>query len=133
MRTLLWSYLGWHRFPRELSLFEVRRFFSLSLPDRHVLRRRFRFRARLGAAVIETLVSDSAGTVDRHRLARAAREALFAGGCLIPRGRDIDDWPPTYQFPRYQPLPHRPLCRAATPNSGLNDRPDAAQRRNRYS
>ena len=53
MRTLLWSYLGWHRFPRELSLFEVRRFFSLSLPDRHVLRRRFRSRARLGAAVIE--------------------------------------------------------------------------------
>jgi hypothetical protein len=43
-------------------------------------------------AVIETLVSDSAGTLDRHRLARAAREALFARGCLIPRGRDIDDW-----------------------------------------
>jgi hypothetical protein len=49
MRTVLWSYLGWPRFPRELSLFEVRRFFSLSLPDRHVLRRRFRSRARLGA------------------------------------------------------------------------------------
>lgn len=27
----------------------------------------------------------------RHRLTRAAREALFARGCLIPRGRDIDD------------------------------------------
>jgi hypothetical protein len=26
MRTLLWSYLGWRRFPRELSAFEVRRF-----------------------------------------------------------------------------------------------------------
>jgi hypothetical protein len=51
MRTLLWSYLGWHRFPRELSPFEVRRFFSLSLPDRDVLRRRFRSRARLGAAL----------------------------------------------------------------------------------
>jgi TnpA family transposase len=166
MSTLLWSYLGWHGFPRELSSFEVRRFFSLSLPDRHVLCRRFRSRARLGAAlqlafmrmtgttleafdhippevlahmarqlalqapelatlrglyrrrptlfehqswacayaglrwpevadvtaVIETLVSDSAGTLDRHRLARAAREALFARGCLIPRSRDIDDW-----------------------------------------
>jgi hypothetical protein len=43
-------------------------------------------------AVIETLVSDSAGTLDRHRLARAAREALFACGCLIPRARDIEDW-----------------------------------------
>lgn len=166
MGTLLWSYLGWHRFPRELSSFEVRRFFSFSLADRHVLRRRFRSRARLGAAiqlgfvrmtgatletfdhiprevlahtgrqlalsapelatlralyrrrptlfehqswacayaglrwpevadvtaVIATLVSDSAGTLDRHRLARAAREALFTRGCLIPRGRDIDDW-----------------------------------------
>src|SRR5260370_1225805 len=61
MRTLLRSYLGWHRFPPELSLFEVR-------------------------------LWDSAGTLDRHRLARAAREALFARGCLIPRGRDIGDW-----------------------------------------
>ncbi len=60
MRTLLWSYLGWHRFPRELSPFEVRRFFSLSLPDRHVPRRRFRSRARLGA----TLAVDTHGYTD---------------------------------------------------------------------
>jgi len=166
MSTLLWSYLGWRRFPRELSAFEVRRFFSLGPADRQVLRRRFRSRARLGAAiqlgfvrmsgtmldtldyvpravlahlgqqlalpapelttlralyrrrktlfehqawacsyaglrwpesddvaaVTESLVSDSTATLDRHRLARAAREALIARGCLIPGGRDIDDW-----------------------------------------
>lgn len=32
MRTLLWSYLGWRRFTREMSAFEVRRFFSFSAP-----------------------------------------------------------------------------------------------------
>jgi hypothetical protein len=42
MRSLLWSYLGSRRFPREMSTFEVRRFFALSSNDRHVLRRRFR-------------------------------------------------------------------------------------------
>jgi hypothetical protein len=46
MRSLLWSYLGSCRFPREMSTFEVRRFFTLSSDDRHVLRRRFR--SRLG-------------------------------------------------------------------------------------
>ena len=166
MRTLLWSYLGWRRFPHELSAFEVRRFFSLGPADRQILRRRFRSRARLGAAiqlgfvrmtgtmldtldhvpravlahvgqqlslpapelttlralyrrrktlfehqawacsyaglrwpgpddvaaVTESLASDSAATLDRHRLARAAREALIARGCLIPGGRDVDDW-----------------------------------------
>jgi hypothetical protein len=166
MRALLWSYLGWRRFPRELSAFEVRQFFSFSPEDRYALRRRFRQRARLGAAiqlgfvrmtgavldildhvprpvlahagqqlglaapelatlralyrrrptlfdhqawacahaglrwpeqpdvtaVAETLSAAAAVTLDRHRLARQAREALFARGCLIPAGRDIDDW-----------------------------------------
>ena len=166
MRTLLRSYLGWRRFPRELSAFEVRHFFSLTRRDREALRKRFRTRARLGAAiqlgfvrmtgtmlealehvpravfahvahqlalpapelgtlralygrrstlfehqswacayaglhwpevadvtaVVESLVADSAGTLDRHRLARAAREALLARGCLIPGERDIQDW-----------------------------------------
>jgi hypothetical protein len=47
MRSLLWSYLGSRRFPREMSTFEVRRFFTLSSDDRHVLRRRFRSRSQL--------------------------------------------------------------------------------------
>src|ERR1700751_4823316 len=80
MRTLLWSYLGWHRFPRELSLFEVRRFFSLSLPDRHVLRRRFRSRARLGAALQLGFVRMTGTTLEafdhipREGLAHMARQ-----------------------------------------------------------
>ena len=40
------SYLGRRRFPREMSTFEVRRFFTLQSEDRHLLRRRFRSRAR---------------------------------------------------------------------------------------
>jgi hypothetical protein len=148
-----------------MSTFEVRRFFTLSSDDRHVLRRRFRSRSRLGAAlqlgfvrmtgttldafdyvpravlehvkhqlgmsapelttlralyrrqmtlflhqrwackhagfrrhdasdvthVIDTL-SDSSVTLDRHRLARQACEALYARHCLIPGERDIEDW-----------------------------------------
>ena len=49
MSTLLWSYVGWRHFPRELSGFEFRRFFTFSTADRHALRRRFRSRARLGS------------------------------------------------------------------------------------
>jgi hypothetical protein len=166
MRSLLWSCLGSRRFPREMSTFEVRRFFTLSGDDRRMLRRRFRSRSRLGAAlqlgfvrmtgttldafdyvpraalehvghqlgistpelttlralyrrqmtlflhqrwacehggfrrydasdvthVIDTLLSDSSVTLDRHRLARQAREALYARRCLIPGERDIEDW-----------------------------------------
>jgi hypothetical protein len=51
MRTLLWSYLSCRRFPRELSAFEVRHFFSLSRRDRESLRKRFRTRARLKLAL----------------------------------------------------------------------------------
>jgi Domain of unknown function (DUF4158) len=43
-------------------------------------------------AVVESLVANSASTLDRHRLLRAAREALLARGCLIPAERDIQDW-----------------------------------------
>lgn len=51
MRTLLWSYLGRRRFPREMSSFEVRQFFALTPEDRLALRGGFRSRARLGAAL----------------------------------------------------------------------------------
>jgi hypothetical protein len=47
MRTLLWSYLGWRRFPRDMSSFEVRHFFSLSIADRRELRVRYPRRLRL--------------------------------------------------------------------------------------
>jgi hypothetical protein len=42
--------------------------------------------------VIDTLLSDSSVTLDRHRLARQTREVLFARHCLIPGERDIKDW-----------------------------------------
>jgi hypothetical protein len=51
MSTLLLSYWGWRRFPRDLSTYELQQFFSLSTQDRYALRRRFRNRSRLGAAV----------------------------------------------------------------------------------
>jgi hypothetical protein len=149
-----------------MNTFQVRRFFTLSRDDRLVLRRRFRSRSRMAAAlqlhfvrmtgttldaldyvpravlelvgnqlelstpelttlralyrrpmtlffhqrwacehagfhrhdaidvthVIDTLTSDSSVTLDRHRLARQAREALYARHCLIPAERDIEDW-----------------------------------------
>jgi len=166
MDSLLWSYLGSRRFPRKLSSFLVWRFFTLSSDDRLVLRRRFRSRSRLGAAlqlgfvrmtgttldaldyvprsvlghvgdqlemsapelttlralyrrpmtlflhqrwaceyagfhrhdasdvthVIDGLLAGSAVTLDRHRLAQQAREALYSRRCLIPGERDIEDW-----------------------------------------
>ena len=166
MRTLLWSYLGWRRFPRDMSAFEVRHFFSFSVADRRELRVRYPRRLRLGAAlqlgfvrmtgttldgfgyvpntvlrhvanalalpapdiatlralyrsektlfahqawawklagfhwvetiditaVVDALVAGTAVTLDRHRLARQAREELYARRCLIPRDRDIEDW-----------------------------------------
>jgi Domain of unknown function (DUF4158) len=51
MRSLLWSYLGSRRFPRDMSTFEMRRFFTMPSDDRLVLRRQFRSRSRLGAAL----------------------------------------------------------------------------------
>ena len=64
MRTLLWSYLGWRQFPRELSTFEVRQFFSLRPRERHVLRRRFRAHGRLGVAIQLGFVRMSGTTLD---------------------------------------------------------------------
>ena len=64
MRTLLWSYLGWRRFPRELSAFEVRRCFAFSPQDRQQLRRRFRSRARLGAGIQLGFVRMTGSTLD---------------------------------------------------------------------
>ena len=51
MHTLLWSYVGWHQFPRELSAFDVRQFISPRQRKPHVLRPRFRADRRLGAAI----------------------------------------------------------------------------------
>jgi hypothetical protein len=42
--------------------------------------------------MIDTLITDSSVTLDRHRLAQQAREALYARRCLIPGDRDIEDW-----------------------------------------
>src|SRR5271170_3589934 len=64
MRSLLWSYLGSRRFPREMSTFEVRHFFTLSSDDRHVLRRRFHSRSRLGAALQLGFVRMTGTTLD---------------------------------------------------------------------
>lgn len=160
------AYLGWRRFPSSLGEFEVRQFFSFTRRDREALRKRFRTRARLGAAiqlgfvrmtgttldafdnvprgvfsftaqqlqvpapelgtlramyrrrstlyehqswacayaglrrpdasdlnaVVEGLIATCAATLDRGRLARAARETLIARGCLIASERDIRDW-----------------------------------------
>jgi len=57
MDSLLWAYLGSRRFPRELSSFLVRRFFTLSGDDRLVLRRRF----RSGRGWVQRYSSDSFG------------------------------------------------------------------------
>jgi Domain of unknown function (DUF4158) len=41
--------------------------------------------------VITTLLSESAVTLDRHRLAWRTREALYGWRCLIPGEREIQD------------------------------------------
>ena len=64
MRSLLCSYLGSRRFPREISTFEVRRFFTLSRDDRLILRRRFRSRSRLAAALQLGFVRMTGTTLD---------------------------------------------------------------------
>ena len=64
MDSLLWAYLGSRRFPRELSSFLVRRFFTLSSDDRLVLRRRFRSRSRLGVALQLGFVRMTGTTLD---------------------------------------------------------------------
>ncbi|MDP9014095.1 MAG: hypothetical protein M3O41_15840 [Pseudomonadota bacterium] len=42
--------------------------------------------------MIDTLLSDSSVTLDRHRLARQARQVLYARHCLVPGEGDIEDW-----------------------------------------
>src|ERR1700735_3650970 len=64
MGSLLWSYLGNRRFPREMNSFEVRRYFTLSSDDRLVLRHRFRSRSRLGAALQLGFVRMTGTTLD---------------------------------------------------------------------
>jgi Domain of unknown function (DUF4158) len=64
MRTLLWSYLGWRRFPRDMSAFEVRHFFSFSVADRRELRVRYPRRLRLGAALQVGFVRMTGTTLD---------------------------------------------------------------------
>ena len=63
MRTLPWTYLGWRRFPRDLSTFEVRRFFSFTASDRR--ERRVRFPVR-GVASF-SLPKVTVGTIVNNR------------------------------------------------------------------
>lgn len=64
MRTLLWSYLGARRFPRDMSAFELRHFFSFSIADRRELRVRYPRRPRLGAALQLGFVRMTGTTLD---------------------------------------------------------------------
>ncbi len=64
MHTVLWTYLGWRRFPRELTGFEARRFFSFNASDRRELRVRYTRRLRLGAALQLGFVRLTGTTLD---------------------------------------------------------------------
>ncbi|MGO9931907.1 MAG: DUF4158 domain-containing protein [Steroidobacteraceae bacterium] len=64
MHTVLWTYLGWRRFPRELTSFEARRFFSFNAKDRRELRVRYTRRLRLGAALQLGFVRLTGTTLD---------------------------------------------------------------------
>jgi TnpA family transposase len=64
MHTVLWTYLGWRRFPRELTSFEARRFFSFSAKDRRELRVRYTRRLRLAAALQLGFVRLTGTTLD---------------------------------------------------------------------
>lgn len=164
MHSVLWTYLGWRTFPRELTSFEARRFFTFSAADRRELRIRYKRRLRLGAALqlgfvrltgttlaaldyvprvvldllgrqlhvptpqvatlraiyrrertlfahqawacahagfrwptandhaalVDSLASFAAVTLDRDRLGRHARELLYGRGCQIPQARVIE-------------------------------------------
>jgi hypothetical protein len=59
MGALMWSYLGWRRFPRELSGFELRRFFALEASDRRELRVRYPRRLRRGPLVFGAITYGS--------------------------------------------------------------------------
>jgi Domain of unknown function (DUF4158) len=64
MHTVLWTYLGWRRFPRELTSFEARRFFSFSARDRRELRVRYTRRLRLAGALQLGFVRLTGTTLD---------------------------------------------------------------------
>jgi hypothetical protein len=64
MGWLLGSHLESRRFPRKMSTFEVRQFFTLSSKDRLLLRRRFRSKSWLGAALQLGFVRMTCTTVD---------------------------------------------------------------------
>lgn len=51
------------------------------------------------AHVIDMLLAGCAVTLDRHRLAQQAREALYARRCLVPGERDIEDWAVAWLHP----------------------------------
>ena len=63
MRTLL-SYLGWRRFPPDMSAFEVRHFFSFSVADKRESRVRYPRRLRLDAALQVGFVRMTGTTLD---------------------------------------------------------------------
>lgn len=81
MRTLLWSYLGWRRFPRDMSAFELRHIFSFSVADRRELRVRYPRRPRL----ILTTTLD----LFTHRVERRTREKSRTS-LTVPAGMCID-------------------------------------------
>ena len=64
MHSVLWTYLGWRKFPRELTSFEARRFFTFSAADRRELRVRYTKRLRLGAALQLGFVRLTGTTLD---------------------------------------------------------------------
>jgi hypothetical protein len=64
MHSVLWTYLGWRKFPRELTSFEARRFFTFSATDRRELRVRYTRRLRLGAALQLGFVRLTGTTLD---------------------------------------------------------------------
>ncbi len=64
MRTLLWTYLGWRKFPRNMNAFDVQQFFSLSAADCQELRIRYPRRLRLGAALQLGFVRMTGTTLD---------------------------------------------------------------------
>ena len=110
MDSLLWSYLGSHRFPQELSIL-VWRFFTLSGDDRLELRRRFRSRSRLGAALqatadpfIERVLAPPARPASactasvrssrRHRRHRTAYSVTCPSSRFGKGGMTCCVWPP---------------------------------------
>jgi hypothetical protein len=51
VHRVLWTYLGWRRFPHGITSFEARRFLSFSAQDQRELRIRYAPRQRIAAAL----------------------------------------------------------------------------------